>query len=244
VENSSGTSQKGKIKQGLVMKKKILSHLLMVCFIFLGIQQISVAQLRFGVGVQGGTTGYGAEVTAGITETINVRVGGNLFSYGLDGVMEDQDPNVAYDANFEISNFSAIVDFHPGGKAFKISGGVYLNNFDINADVVPNEAYTMDEKTFQPDKMGSLTANVTYEQKIAPYLGIGFGNVVRSDGGPLKFFTNLGVLYTGAPTLTMEGEGMMGPTEDNAPAFNEGLAEFEFYPVFNLGLSFRIGGGK
>jgi hypothetical protein len=136
------------------------------------------------------------------------------------------------------------VDFHPGGKGFKISGGVYLNNFDINADVVPNESYTIDEKTFAPEKMGSLSANMSYDQQIAPYLGIGFGNAVRSEGSALKFFTNLGVLYTGAPSFTMEGEGMMAPTADNAPAFQEGLNEFEFYPVFNLGLSFRIGGGK
>jgi hypothetical protein len=226
------------------MKKQILQRVLLVCLFVVGLQQVSFAQLTLGVGIQGGTTGYGAEVTAGITKNINVRVGGNIFSYAMDGVMEDDNVDIAYDSKMEMSNFSAIVDFHPGGKAFKISGGVYLNNFSVTADAVPNESYFIDDKEFSPEKLGSLSADVSYDQSIAPYAGIGFGNAVRKKGGALKLSMNLGVMYSGAPTATMNGEGMIAPTSNQAKNFNEGLAEFEFYPVFNLGLSFRIGGGK
>jgi len=38
----------------------------------------------------------------------------------------------------------------------------------------------------------------------------------------------------------MNGDGLISPTTDQAVNFQEGLNEFDWFPVFNLGLSYRF----
>jgi hypothetical protein len=192
------------------------------------------------VGIKAGTSGIGGDFSYSINEKLNARVSGSFFAYEKDGVIDD-DPDIAYDMSNSITSIGAIVDFYPFKRGLKLSGGVYYQDFLIDGNATPNEAYVLnDEKTFQPDELGSLNAQVTYDSKIVPYAGLGFGNPVTTRGGKVKLNFEIGAMYTNSPSIDMSGEGMIAPTASYGPDFEDGAKDFKFYPVLNLGITYRI----
>jgi hypothetical protein len=112
-------------------------------------------------------------------------------------------------------------------------------DWSVDTDMIPNESYEVDGRVYEPERLGSLNAMIEYPNKLAPYIGVGFGNAI-GDGSKLKLNMQIGAMYTGAPELRMTGTGMIAPTADNQPSFQKGLNEFNWYPMFNIGLSYRL----
>jgi hypothetical protein len=200
---------------------------------------------NFAVGINAGTNGFGGELTTNVTKKFNARIGFNLLNISENGSYDDEDPGLDYNADLGVSNFSALVDFFPMNRGFKLTAGFYYYNFEVTGDAIPNENYIMNEgrdneKVFTPDRLGSLAVRLEYPNKFMPYIGLGFGNAISPKGIPVKFNMQLGMLYSGAPELAMTGTGMIAPTVDQAPNIQAGLNAFEWLPVINLGLSVRI----
>lgn len=195
-------------------------------------------QAQMSIGVRGGSTGAGGEFTYSINDNFNVRLSGSAFSYTYSGT-EDLDPTVGYDVDGAITSLGLTADYFPFKKFLKLSVGVHYHDFEINGFVAPTEAYEVEGKVFSPEKLGTLTAVVNYENKIVPYAGIGFGNPVGK-GFPVRLTLDIGAFYTKAPQIDMVGQGMIAPTANQGQDFEDGLSDFKFYPVINLGLSFRF----
>lgn len=195
------------------------------------------AQMAFGV--KGGSAGIGGEISKSLTDKLSARLSGTFFSYATDGVYADDDPSIAYNVSGEVTSVGLLVDYFPFTKFLKLSAGVFYHDFLVNGDAAPNESYTIDKKTFAPERLGSLNVNMDYESKIVPYAGLGFGNPVAS-GSRIKLNLEFGAMYTNSPRFDMEGEGMIAPTANYGQDFEDGMAEFKFYPVVNLGITFRI----
>lgn len=212
---------------------------LAVLFLAMVLLPVGSSQAQVAVGVKGGSMGVGGEASVPLFDQMNGRVGGTFFSYEHSGVYADDDPSIAYDASLNMTAIGALVDYFPFGNSIKLSAGVYYYDFAVSGRATPNESYTIDEKTFQPEKLGALSADVGFASKWVPYAGIGLGDPVQSDRR-LTFTLELGALYTDAPQVTMNGEGMIAPTANQAQDFEDGLSDFKFYPVLNLGLSYRI----
>lgn len=195
---------------------------------------------KFSVGVTAGTRGIGGEITTNLTKKINLRLAAAGFNYSDSGEEVDDDLTIGYEGEASINTLSFMVDYHPFNRRFKLIGGVVRNNFELTAFAAPTEPYEFnDEKTFSPERLGSLSARVTYPNEWMPYFGLGFGNSL-SKGIPIKLNMSLGLMYSGAPELRMEGSGLIAPTIDQVVNFQDGLNEFEWFPVFKLGLSFRV----
>ena len=207
----------------------------------------SDAQSTFGqgiaVGIQAGTTGIGAEAATSIVPNLVLRTSiGKASGSSMQEI--ENDPSLDLDVQINITTFTLGVDYFPFKRYFKLSAGLVYNDFNLDATAIPNENYILNkgednEKVFNPDRLGSLSIGVNYPNKWNPYVGLGFGNMV-GDGFPLKLTVNLGLLYSGPPELRMTGTGMIAPTVDQASNIQEGLDVFEWFPVFNIGLSYRI----
>lgn len=215
---------------------------LTMLLLFISSPELS-AQIRpakkFAIGIDAGTTGIGGELTTNLTKKLNVRFGISAFNRSESGVYDEDEPAIAYDGSLSINNISLLVDYYPFTRGLKLSAGFYKNAFEVTANAEPNESYEINGKVFSPDRLGSLQATVVYPNEIMPYIGIGFGNPLAK-GLPIKLNMSLGLMYSGAPELTMVGEGFISPTIDQAVNFQDGLNEFEWFPVFKLGLSFRV----
>jgi len=191
---------------------------------------------QIGFGFQAGTLGPGIIAGMSITPKLTVRAGFNYLPFSLSDETDEFDIAIAYDADATLSSASVLADFHPFSSSFRLTGGVLLNMTEANATILPTEPYELDaNKTFSVDRVGSLSAKVGYQSSIAPYLGLGFGRVIRQG---LGFNVDLGVLYTGAPKIEMSGSGLIAPTALQAERLQEGVKSFQFYPVFSIGLGF------
>ncbi len=217
------------------MNKSCLRAAALLAVVLLPLGWGSAAADSFAVGAKAGTTGLGLEATWRLTDAVNLRGGYYAFDYDTD--LEEE--GIEYDGDLRLRNAALFADWHPFGGAFRIStGGVQSGNkFLGSADgelEVGDDTYT-----------GQLEAEVSWSG-LAPYLGIGFGNAMR--GGRLSFSFDLGVMFTGAPDVRLDGSVNDPALED---AFAEDLAreranledelsDAKYYPVVSLGFAYRF----
>lgn len=181
-----------------------------------------------GIGVRAGTTGVGADFAFGLAPTLDGRIG---YS-GLKWNYKTSTSDASYDGNLRLSNLNALIDFHPVGPVFRITGGVIFNDNKYEATGHPNGV------------PGSFNAMVEAGKHAAPYLGIGWGNVA---GAGVNFYADLGVMFMGSPkaTITPDCTGLSGAQcsalQGQAAAeqakLEDQLKHFKTYPVLNLGLT-------
>ncbi len=190
---------------------------------------------RLALGVKGGTLGGGAELTAGLTESLNLRIGGNFLPYSFNGDYTEEEVDIGYTADLRMQTASVLLDWHPFTNAFRLSGGAVYNGIQVDAVAEPLNSYTVKNRTFTKKQLGILSGSADYSSKIAPYAGLGFGNAVR--GSRFDVTLDVGVLYTNAPKLQMEGTGMIAPTAEQDHELSDAFTDLKLYPVVSLGLS-------
>jgi hypothetical protein len=198
-----------------------------------------------GVAVAGraSTLGVGPEVTARLSDRVNLRVGVNLIDYSRSVTQDDNDE---FDVDVRFRSVSGILDFHPTGGGFRLSGGALGNG--NKADFVARAAgasYEIGNNRYGVPDVGALIGSATVAD-VAGYAGVGWGNPVGKDKR-VGVFIDLGVLFQGAPEVTL---GATGPIAGN-PAFQQDLAleeqelndevrRFRYYPVISLGVSIKL----
>lgn len=173
---------------------------------------------------------------------------------------------------FAYSNLNGqlMLDWHPGGKGFRVSAGVYLGAPKVDAhgmmiDAKTGESIMKNQSTLDPNNMPSITifdandetqrvtiqptseaaldATVTLGRVARPYLGIGFGQMAPSDK-PVSFFMDLGVLLSGKVRIASPNviNGDPNLLVDFDPNVQDIVYKAQFLPVINMGLAIRLGG--
>lgn len=194
---------------------------------------------RIALGARAGTLGAGGEVTVGLLNRLNARVGGNFLTYTDEARPIDLDVKVNATTDARLRSASAIVDLLPFGKLLRVSAGAVYNQNEASILIVPAEDYTIDGRTFTPARLGSLTTNIGWESSIAPYVGFGLGNPVGATKR-LGLLLDVGAMYSGAPRVTMTGTEMIAPTANQGPVIQESAKDLKWYPVVSLGLTYKI----
>lgn len=182
----------------------------------------------FGVGVKIGTTGLGVDVAKNIIPTLDARVGYSGGSLGYDASTS----GASYSGDIKLSNLNALLDFHPLGPLFRLTGGLVFNKNKYEATGTPSG---------QP---GSFNATVESGRSAAPYLGIGWGNVA---GMGVNFYADLGVMLMGTPKATISANcsGLSGAqctaltnqVATEQQNLQDKLDRFKAYPVLNIGVT-------
>jgi hypothetical protein len=188
------------------------------------------------------TLGFGAELTAGLTDKVNVRVGGNLFDYSRSFTQDDDD---RFDLDFRLRSVSGILDWHPSGGGFRLSGGV-IGNGNQAALVAQAAAasYEIGNGRYAVSDVGALTGTATVGN-VAGYAGIGFGNPVADKR--IGLVLDLGVAFQGSPEVTLRATGPIAGdpafqadlTREEAE-FNDDARRFRYYPVISVGISVKL----
>lgn len=197
---------------------------------------------KVAVAAKASSLGLGAELTAGITQTINGRIGFNAFEYDYDGTEGD----VEYEFTLNLFSVSALLDWHPFDSGFRITGGALYNGNDVDAEGKPtNGSYKIGDETYTAEDVGTLTANFDVDD-VAPYIGIGWGNAVSKDKR-WSFVFDLGVIYQGSPEVTLSANGTLAndPTfsaelEKERRELEDDLDSYKYYPVIAFGVSYKF----
>lgn len=218
------------------------------CVVFTGFGALSALVLSLparadtAIGGRVSSQGFGLVLTQSIMPNLNFRLDGYLF--GLD-YSSTKDGN-RYDFDLKLRSVNALLDWHPFGGNFRLSGGAVYNGNGLDAEAVEQETYMVGNRTFTQGQVGRLTGNMDFRD-FAPYLGIGWGQAIREDRR-WTFTMDLGVIFQGRPEVTLASTG--GTLSDH-PVLVQELAEeeleledefdfFRFYPVLSIGLNYRF----
>lgn len=195
-----------------------------------------------GASVTIGTTGPGVMVSTALNQKLNLRAGGNFFSYAYNGeqtIESDQGAPTAvgYNTDAKLMLVGGALDYHPFGGAFRMSAGAYYNGMEGNGVIALRDNYTVQSRTYTPEEVGEMAMKINFDSKVAPFASIGFGNAVNSRFG---FTMEMGAMYMGAPAVELNATGMLEPMEEEAAQIEENLNWAKIYPVFSLGITTRL----
>ena len=182
-----------------------------------------------GIGAKVGTTGIGGDIAMSVFPLVDARLGwagGSLSrTYSTSGA--------SYDGKMKLNNLNALLDFHPLGPLFRLTGGVIFNDNKYDATGTPNGA------------SGTLNATVK-GNSAAPYLGVGWGRVA---GMGVNWYADLGAMFMGSPkaTITANCSGLsaaqctalQNQASSEQSALQDKVNSFKVYPVISIG--FTIG---
>jgi hypothetical protein len=177
-----------------------------------------------GIGVRAGTTGLGADFGWEIAPTLGGRLGvsGGSFNTGVDTT------DINYDAKAKLANLNAFLDWSPLGP-FRISAGLIANDNKVDLTGTPNNA------TFAGT---TITGTVKPEHSVAPYLGVGYGNVWTKG---VNFYFDLGVMFQGSPKVSLNcapaGSPQCSQVAAEEQRVQDELNKYKYYPVLNLGIT-------
>jgi hypothetical protein len=192
------------------------------------------------VGAKIGTLGLGAEVTVGLFEEVNARIGFNTGSYERNGEKLD---DAEVDAELKLQTVPVLLDWHPGAGGFRVSAGAVLNNNEVDLSVSEGVTVELQGVDFV---LSELNGKVEFDS-LSYYFGIGYGNAASDDGG-LGFILDVGVMYHGEPegsatAVSAIPDPRVQQEVDRRLAaevakFNDDAKNFVVYPVISIGLSY------
>ncbi len=197
---------------------------------------------RAGLTIKGGTLGIGVDATASIVPKVNLRGNFNVFKYSFSGTQS----GVRYDVDLKLRSFAVLLDLHPIPRSgFRLSGGVLFNKnrMDMASDQI-TASYTIGSRTYTSNQVGTLNGGGKFKTG-APYLSIGWGNAT---GRRVGVAFDLGVAFQGSPDVFLAATGPIASDANFRNELNQevqevedGLKEFKYYPVFALGITFKLG---
>lgn len=219
-------------------------------FVALSLVPRAPALAEVALGGKVGTLGVGVELTAGLSPQWNARLG--LQGGSISDRREVSD--IEYDATADLQSASAFLDWHPGGRGFRLSGGLLYNGTEIEGrSLVPRSGiYDIGGVPVPASQVGTLSAQADFDP-LAPYAGLGWGNAV-GEGGKVRFVFDLGVVFQGKADVTLRANLPPGSPLDN-PVAREALEillereardlerdaeDYDLYPVAAIGISYRF----
>lgn len=185
----------------------------------------------FGIGVRAGTTGVGGDVGWNIAPALNARLGYSALKWDHDVSTS----GVQYDGDVKLSNLSGLVDFTPLGPLFRLTGGFIYNDNKYDVRGVPASG---------GGSGSSLTGTVKAGRSLAPYLGVGWGNVA---GAGINFYADLGIMFMGSPKASLTANcgslsaaacaQLQSEVAAEQARLEDKLDRIKYYPVLNIGLT-------
>ena len=163
--------------------------------------------LGLALGGRASSLGLGGEITVSLLPRLNARAGYYTFSFGRSG--EEVDLEIEYDVDLTLQSLSGMLDWYPFGGGFRLSTGAVLNQNEVGLIITPTAEYTIGTKTYTSADLGILTGTIDFD-KLAPYVGIGWGNAV-GEGKRLGVVFDIGGMYQNSPHVALKATGLIAP---------------------------------
>ncbi|QNN68034.1 hypothetical protein H9L13_03780 [Sphingomonas lutea] len=191
------------------------------------------------VGVTGGTLGIGPEVGFRFSDMFGVRGNVTFLSISQDA----ESDGVDYDGKLKLASGGLMLDVHPFGGGFRVSGGARINGNKVRLTATPTEDVEIGDEVYTPEEIGVLSGNVK-AKSFAPTLTLGyFGGATRG----LNFGIEAGGMFQGSPRVRdLKTTGLLATDPD----FQEELAreadeledevDYKIFPIVQVSLGYRF----
>ncbi len=200
--------------------------------------------------------GGGLEVTKKISDKFNARIAFHQYTYqGTDplatlkqmgnlltdalGISKSDN---AYDHNGKQQLLSVMADWYPGEESqsrFSVGLGYNNSNDDIVGRELPLGGYNLGANHYSAAQVGKLQGTLKYNS-LAPYIGFGWGNPV-AENKKWGFVADVGMLYQGAPKVTLSATGTAAGLQTDVAAERARLEKdtWTWTPMVSIGLSYQ-----
>jgi hypothetical protein len=188
-------------------------------------------------------------VSAPVSSAWNGRFGINGWNYSFN----ETSSSVNYDYKLKMQTVDALLDWFPMEGVFRVTGGLVYNGSEIDSVAKPSAVgtFTFNGQTYITSDVGSVDGKIKF-RKVAPYLGVGWGNPVAKDKG-WGMSADLGILFQGAPEAHLTAT--CGATVATAPggcaalqsnvaaeeaSVNDSLSSYKYYPVARIAVTYKF----
>lgn len=209
-------------------------------------------------GVRLSTLGPGLELATGINDFVTVR--GVLNGFSVSGNFTDDEDN-EYKGKLKLFTTGALVDVHPFKGVFRLTAGGLINGFAVTGRTRDEQQFSFETDDFVYDGQGTADAKIDFPS-FAPYLGLGWGRPIKSDGRFWMSF-DVGIMLQGSLNADLNLRGTGTVTEKDNPAntravnfendaavradldnyersLEDEAKDFKYYPVIGIGLGYRF----
>lgn len=188
------------------------------------------------------TLGLGYEIGFAVNDYVNLRVAANGYSYDYETTEDD----INYDFDLELESTAVLLDIHPFGGTFRLTGGVLDNKNRLDGQAEAAGTYDIGGQTYTGAEVGTLFSTVRMGEDKPLYIGLGWSKSLGDSGFGLGF--DLGLVMMGESDVELAATGPITMDPDfaaNLAAEEEEVeteinSEFESYPVIALGLTYQF----
>jgi hypothetical protein len=199
----------------------------------------------FGAYGTAGTVGLGGGIVTSFNSHLGARLGYTAFDYKVKNV---ESSGLSFDGTAELGGLQAMLDWYPFGGGFRVSAGV-MENAKLSATAKPLvDSYTFDGVTYTTADVADARGTAEFGS-LAPYLGLGFGRALSSDGR-FAFTADIGVAFTGSAdvqlnvTCTAQAAALCTQIQSDVAAEQAELQadadDIKYWPVLSFGVSYRF----
>ena len=194
------------------------------------------------VGVEGGTTGFGALGSWRFADHLGVRAGVDYVEFTRN---DDQIRGIHYHDTLRLLSEPITLDVYPWKlNSFHVSLGLMLNQNQLTGSAIYDNTIVLDGQTFSRSSVGSLDLKIK-QQPVNPYLSVG-GNFFYFDR-PHQWALGgeLGVAYTGNPDVSLTRTGPASTAVDSAVARTQtGLQkyadDYKWWPILKIFVTYSF----
>ncbi|MAI91477.1 MAG: hypothetical protein CBB65_13625 [Hyphomonadaceae bacterium TMED5] len=197
---------------------------------------------NWSISASAGTSGGTLETTYRFTDHFHLRGGMNTITVSAN--IDDSD--ISYDGDLEFKGGSAFVDVYPLDLPVFLTAGLYAGRQAIDLTATSSQSFDIYGMTMTPVEYGYLQGEASYGD-YAPFLGFGYNSTFFTDNS-FGLHALMGVAYFGEADVSLrsvggtysESEYIQQLVENERQSLEEELADYEFYPILQLGLSRRF----
>lgn len=224
--------------------KKIIIAVMVLCFS----QQLfsqgkeEVKKHKIGVILKASTTGIGGDIGYRINSRWLIKAGIDQFNYDFNTSFEQSSSNFDLKGSVKAGTIGLLADYQVAYR-FYVTGGLVLNNFKTDFGGRLLDDIEFGDVIISKEKVGDINWKIKPKSSIAPYLGIGFGNLLNQKR-KLNLGFEMGAMLQGPPDFDITANGFFeansSPEFNQAGTLNNNFSSFQFYPVIRLHLAYAI----
>ena len=198
----------------------------------------------FAVGAGISTLGYGIHAATEVNSFLALRLNGNFGDFDVPdyGLLGSNLGGLDYDIDANMGTIGLLADFHPLGLSpigggFVLTAGMYYNQNEFDFTAIAGPGTVIGTAPVPPGT--TVIANMSFDRKYAPYVGLGYDGTFQGVL-PVSFFATAGVLFQGSPSVLLtESTGLVPQADlaDEAAQIEDDASNYEYYPVVAIGLT-------
>ena len=198
---------------------------------------------RIGIGADVSPLGIGIKGAVLLDEYFDARVDMDFFSYTSSPIEVD---GIRVVGNLHFASAGAKLDLYPKNSIWRLTAGLMLfdgNRATAALKVVPGTSFTLNNATYYSSTADPMTGNGRLQRntvKPAPLASFGFGRFIPRSNRHWSFPTEFGVIYEGAPSLTVNTAGAVCTDKEQSMCSNIGDTSTPVGQAFNTNLQAQL----